>query len=234
MTKAHKSTTDFLKTALMPAHSTLYIWGGGWSADDKTAGADSMRLGLNPEWERFYKSQNGSYDFKDYRYRYGCGLDCSGYVGWAVYNFFGVDDKTSYVTVSKNQGRMLAEMGFGVFKPRANMLLPGDIVSSIDHVYITVKQCRDGSVILLHSSPPGVQLCGTAAKTGCADSEANRLVKYYTERYYPDWYKKFSYCTRGSSYLKDISSFSWYEHIMPDSDCLRQITPKQVMKLLFE
>lgn len=222
----------FLKTALLPAHSTMYIWGGGWSPDDSCAGEDGTRLGVNPNWRKFYEAQGSDYDFKQHKFEYGNGLDCSGYVGWAVYNYFG-GGKTGYVNHAKNQGRMFAEMGFGEYHPKMIELMPGDIVSSIDHVYITVARCADGSIILLHSSPPGVQLCGTVTPRGGRVGIADSLVKEYTKRFYPDWYRKFSYCSRGAAYLRDCGVFRWHDAVMPDPCGLKNMPPERILKILF-
>lgn len=222
-----KNVTNFLKTALKPAHRTMYIWGGGWRES-----GDLFRIGLNPKWEEFYSLQNSGYDFKEHRFEREHGLDCSGYVGWVMYNFFGIDDKTDYVTFAKSQAAMFAEMGLGEYIPETKCFEPGDIVSGNDHVYIVVKQCRDDSVILLHSSPPGVQLC--AADNKCGSSKAACLVKCYTEKYYPEWYKKFGFCTRGPEYLRNVSVFRWHKSILPDIDCLKQMSPERVLDKIFE
>ena len=175
------------------------------------------------------EAQGSDYDFKQHKFEYGNGLDCSGYVGWAVYNYFG-GGKTGYVTHAKNQGRMFAEMGFGEYHPKMIELMPGDIVSSIDHVYITVARCADGSIILLHSSPPGVQLCGTVTPRGGRVGIADSLVKEYTKRFYPDWYRKFSYCSRGAAYLRDCGVFRWHDAVMPDPCGLKKHASRKNFK----
>ena len=219
------SVTNFLKTALVPAHRTMYIWGGGWRES-----GDLFRRGLNPKWEEFYRLQNAGYDFNEHRFEREHGLDCSGYVGWVMYNF--LESDADYVTFAKNQAAMFTEMGLGEYLPKAKCFEPGDIVSGNDHVYIAVKQCRDGSVILLHSSPPGVQLCAADNRGG--DSQAACLVKCYTEKYYPEWYKKFGFCSRGAVYMRDVSVFRWNKSITPDTDCLKKMSPERVLYKLFE
>lgn len=83
-----RTLRNFLATALSPIGSTLYVWGGGWNEEDTGAGTEAVSIGLGPEWKSFYDSHGSDYDFDDYRYLIHSGLDCSGFVGWAIYNTF--------------------------------------------------------------------------------------------------------------------------------------------------
>ncbi len=47
----NKSLTDFLRTAMEPVGSTMYIWGGGWNSEDSGAGKDAKIIGVNPNWK---------------------------------------------------------------------------------------------------------------------------------------------------------------------------------------
>ena len=118
----NKSLTDFLRTAMEPVGSTMYIWGGGWNSEDSGAGKDAKIIGVNPNWKKFFMSQGSDYDYKEHRYEHRNGLDCSGYVGWVMYNFF--EDKngagSDYVTNAKNQGKLFAEMGFKMYRMSIN------------------------------------------------------------------------------------------------------------------
>ena len=109
---------------------------------------------------------------------------------------------------------------------------PGDIMTSNDHVYIVIGECTDGSILFVHSSPPGVQICGTPAKSGLYCSCAVELAKKYTQKCFPEWYKKFSNCRRGMSYLTDFSRFRWYPEIMPDTDELYLKTPGEILEII--
>ena len=84
----NRSLTDFLRTAMEPVGSTMYIWGGGWNSEDNGSGEDAKIIGVNPNWKKFFISQGSDYDYKEHRYEHGNGLDCSGYVGWVMYNIF--------------------------------------------------------------------------------------------------------------------------------------------------
>lgn len=88
-TVAKNSTStikNFLTTALAPVGSTMYIWGGGWNKADTGAGTDGLRIGLNASWRKFCAKQKASYNYRKHRFAFGNGLDCSGFVGWSVYN----------------------------------------------------------------------------------------------------------------------------------------------------
>lgn len=80
------STTSFLKNALKPVGQTLYIYGGGWNEAQTGSGNEALTLGLSKEWKSFYDSQDSSYNYENYMYEIHKGLDCSGYVGWTIYN----------------------------------------------------------------------------------------------------------------------------------------------------
>lgn len=225
----------FLSIALMPVGTTMYIWGGGWNDTDTGAGSDAKRLGLNPNWEKYFKSQTSDYDYTKHKYEYGNGLDCSGYLGWVMYNFLEPDNlNNGYVTKAKDQAKFFADMGLGKFIPSSEVrdYRPGDIMSAEEHVYIVIGQCKDGSVLFVHSSPPGVQVCGTATPDGTEASNATLCAKEYTVRHHPLWYRKFGYCKRGIGYLTDYSQFRWnigYGTVMSDPDCLFCMPPRRIL-----
>ena len=143
----NRSLTDFLRTAMEPVGSTMYIWGGGWNSEDNGSGEDAKIIGVNPNWKKFFISQGSDYDYKEHRYEHGNGLDCSGYVGWVMYNIF--ENKSgaglNYVTNAENQGKLFAEMGLGEYSEEFSGVKPGDIMTSNDHVYIVI-----GELSLIH------------------------------------------------------------------------------------
>ncbi len=218
-----KTLTDFLKTALIPAHRVMYVWGGGWEGS-----GDLGRLGLNPKWEAFYRDCGRDYDFKKHKFEKEKGLDCSGYVGWVMTNFLGGGN---HVAPADSQAPLFAGLGLGEYIKAPSAFLAGDVVSGNGHVYIAVSECLDKSLILLHSSPPGVQLC--AASDSGEKSEAAALAQKCVQRYYIDWHKKFELCVRGGEYIKNVSSFRFFGAAAPDRDGLRRKPPAQVLKILF-
>ncbi len=218
-----KTLTDFLKTALIPAHRVMYIWGGGWENS-----GDLGRLGLNPKWEIFYRDCAEDYDFKKHKYEKEKGLDCSGYVGWVMTNFL---SGGKYAASADTQAALFAKLGLGEYIKDPSVFSAGDIVSGNGHVYIAVSECADKSLILLHSSPPGVQLC--AASDLGEKSEAAAIVKKYVKKYYIDWHKKFGICVRGGEYMKNVSSFRFSGTAAPDRDGLRNDPPEQLLNKIF-
>ena len=77
-------------------------------------------------------------------------------------------------------------------------------MSKEGHVWMVVGQCEDGSVVLLHSTPPGVSLAGTLLEDG-TKSQAVQLAEAYMSRYYPEWYSKYDGYGKDYSYLTDSS-----------------------------
>lgn len=239
----HAVTTikNFLKLSLAPVGTTMYIWGGGWNKTDDGAGKDALRIGLNPQWRMFAGKQSSSYDYKKYRYRWGNGLDCSGFVGWSVYNALHTtkgDEGEGYVDKAKNLAKNYAEYGWGTFK-KSSMVKDykaGDIMSGSGHVYIVLGACQDGSVVLVHSSPAGVQICGTQTPAGQNNSQAIKLAKKYMKKYYPSWYRRFPDCSRDASYLQ-YTQFRWdirEGNVMEDTNQYTEKSAKAILKDLLE
>lgn len=224
--KGESTIKNFLKTAVAPVGSTLYIWGGGWNKADTGTGKDGKRIGLNGEWNRFFLSQNSRYNYKKHRYRHGKGLDCSGFVGWTVYNIRNtVPGKGGYVRKAKDQPKLFAEKGWGSYKSKKKVAdyKAGDVMgsSSCGHVWIVIGACRDGSVVLVHSSPKGVQLSGTPTKKGRKKSQALALAKKYMKKYHRTWYRRYPDCSRGKSYLTQYGQMRWDvsgNHVMEDPE----------------
>lgn len=158
----HPTMQRLFEIAMQPVGNTMYIWGGGWDEGDKTSGAGSTRIGVSPTWKAFAEKQDATYNYEEYRYERELGLDCSGYVGWVVYNLFEKEDgKDGYVTFSTEMAESFANRGWGKLYKNPKQFLAGDIVSMDGHIWICLGTCKDGSVLLLHSSPPGVSICGT-------------------------------------------------------------------------
>lgn len=229
------SILDFLEIAAAPVGSTMYVWGGGWNEADTGAGIEAVTLGLSERWAAFAKEQDSGYNYKDHRYQIHDGLDCSGYVGWAVYNVMETENGgEGYVSSSTGMAQALADRGLGEYISREDMdrWLPGDIMSMKGHVWISLGMCGDGSVLLLHSSPPGVIFCGTALADD-SDSQAVKLAQTIMSTHYPDWYARYPDCSRPASYLEKSSAMRWNTNVLADEEGIRQMSAEQVVNLLF-
>lgn len=235
---------NFLKTAIAPVGSTMYVWGGGWNKADTGAGTDAKRIGLSPTWRSFAKNKKASYNYKNYRYQIHNGLDCSGYVGWTVYNVLNTKkNKKGYVYSASKQAKQFSKLGFGSYKSAKKVkdYKAGDIMSSTcsccGHVWIVIGECKDGSVVLIHSSPAGVQINGTVTPKGKKNSQAVKLAKKYMKKYYKSWYKRYSKVDRGSSYLSHYGQMRWKttgSHIvLSDPDGYQNMSPEDILKDLF-
>lgn len=235
-----RSIKNFIKTAFEPVGKVMYIYGGGWNETDNGAGNEAMTLGISKSWIDFTSKQNGNYNYKNYDYKKDVnvihnGLDCSGYVGWVIYNVL-VDGK-GYVTNSYKMDDMLAEKGYGKITLKENVTdsRAGDIMCSgcndCKHVYISLGKCSDGSILLLHSSPPGVQLSGTYTPKCGKNSEAVKLASECMKKYYTDWYNKYPENSRNTSYLTHYDKFEW--SILSDDEGYRNMTPEKILKDIF-
>ena len=183
--KQKRTIANLLLTALQPVGNTMYVWGGGWNEEDDGAGYEARKIGVSPRWKEFAAKQGADYDFKKTRYQIHDGLDCSGYVGWVIYNVFeDASGRAGYVMPASHMAWEFAGMGWGRYTPAEQVRdwKAGDIMSARGHVWIVLGMCEDGSVVLLHSSPPGVTLCGTAGlpeagQLGAGQLEAERNMR---------------------------------------------------------
>lgn len=243
-TKITKTKTKFtlkklLQTALKPVGSTMYVWGGGWNKADTGAGKTARTIGVSPKWKAFFKRQSSSYNYNTTKYQIENGLDCSGYIGWTVYNILNTKSgNEGYVMKASNMASNFAARGWGTYTYKTGVkdYRAGDIMSMPGHVWMVLGQCKDGSVVLLHSSPPGVQISGTVTRSGNKNSQAVALAKKYMKKYYPEWYKKYPDCSKGSSYLTQASRMRWdlsRKSIMSDPDGYRKMSAEQILRDLF-
>lgn len=226
---------DFLRIAIQPVGQTMYVWGGGWSQEDTGAGVEAVTLGLSPRWAEFAAAQDSSYNHKNTRYQIHDGLDCSGYVGWAIYNVLETENgQPGYVCKATVMAKALSDRGLGDFIPAANMTqwLPGDIMSMKGHVWIALGMCGDGSVLLLHASPPGVMFSGTLLPDG-SESQASTLAKQIMQERFPDWYSRYPRCARSHAYLTGSSAMRWSSELLADPEGLRDMTAEEVVNLIF-
>ena len=105
-------------------------------------------------------------------------------------------------------------------------------MSKEGHVWMVVGRCNDGSVVFLHSTPPGVSLAGTLLADG-SESEATTLAERYMRIYYPDWYERYPDCSKDYAYLTDSASMSWNRKTLSDEEGLREMTAAEVLAWMF-
>lgn len=275
-TPGEKTVLNFVKTALMPVGTTLYVYGGGWDWYDEGAGPQTRRIGVAPEWVRFFREQTVDYTFRDvdddvnkrdpktsyypfggFNQYYYAGLDCSGFVGWTLYNTFETKDgRDGYVCSSTKMARSLADAGYGEITQNLSAptsdnrvrIKPGDVVSIKGHVWISLGTCEDGSVVIVHSTngfvsrtgQPGGGVAIGAIGTS-TDCEAYRLAERYMRKYFPQWDERYTVAlSNPETYFNlegDVAGwFSWNPESaegLTDEEHVQDMTPAEVLRLCF-
>ena len=230
-----QSIEHLLNLAKEPLGKTMYVWGGGWNEEDTGAGTEAVTLGVSPKWEEFAAKQDGSYNFNNTRYQIHNGLDCSGYIGWLVYNLMETEnEKPGYVVSASKVAKYLAAKGFGEYTESSQVRdwQPGDILSMEGHVWMSLGSCEDGSVVVLHASPPGVTLSGTLLPDG-SRSRALELAERYIGTYYPQWFEMYGVKACEYRYLTDSDRMRWSTGILSDKYSLREKNADEVLMWLF-
>ncbi len=246
-----RTLKNLLQTALAPVGAALYVYGGGWDWQDEGAGPQARTLGVSSDWVRFFRAQDASYTYKNSDpthsyYPYGrfneyyyAGLDCSGYLGWVLYNVFESESgRAGYVTGSTGFAASLAERGWGTRSQRVTVsdLRPGCIMSQNGHVWLSLGVCGDGSALILHSTPDGgPQLSALGSDRSC---EAWRLASAYMKTYCPDWSARYSAQLRNPAAYLSFSGgtaglFTWDETVLPDPDGVGALEPAALLAALF-
>lgn len=243
------TVTNLLATALLPAGHTLYVYGGGWDYGDTGSGPQSTTLGLSPFWGRFFVSQSTDYDFRRFRgdginpYYYA-GLDCSGYLGWVLYNTLCCQSgDAGFVFPSTHFAKTLAtKYGLGSFSSDPNLLRCGDLFSMKGHVWLCVGHCPDGSMVILHSTPSlsitgvpggGVQLSALGADNRC---QAAQLAHHYMRRLAPIWMERYSimvYPYEIYTQITDSETGCFLWSALSDPQQLYTKTAEEILCLLF-
>lgn len=224
----------FISTALIPVGHTMYVYGGGWDESDTKGGINSVTIGEAEIWKTFFSLQTSAYDYKKYLHCITLGLDCTGYIGWCIYNLLNNESGGKpFVYPSAVLGYRLMEAGLGSVLKNNDCHRAGDIFFSPKHhhAYISLGKCSDGSVVLLHSSPPGVMLSGTSINSRC-ESEAQRIATYFMHKNFPHWSIKFPHSNRPESYLTDYLCFRFYDNIVRDPDNIASLTPFEILQFL--
>ena len=257
-----RTLKNFLATALAPVGTVLYVYGGGWNWQDDGASRAAVSLGLSRCWTEFFQRQDVGYSYRDdtdfskSRYphngwnEYGwAGLDCSGYVGWAVYNLMhGVPGLPGYVQSASGMARDFARRGWGEWtrKIPPGAFQPGDVFSMAGHVWICLGTCGDGSLVILHSTPSpsatgnlggGVQI---SAVGGDRDCEAYCLAAAYMRRFYPRWSARYAaVCKPYADYTAvaedaRTGKFRWdLSGTVRDPDGFSHMTAERILRNLF-
>ncbi len=225
------SMERLLRTSLLPVGQTMYIWGGGWSKEDAGAGEEAVTLGVSGRWTEYAAGQNEQYDYDKTRYQSHDGLDCSGYIGWLLYNVFHTKNgENGYVSGASGMAQACAARGWGYLIQQDYR--PGDICSMEGHVWMSLGQCRDGSVLLVHSSPPGVRICGTYLADG-TKSDAVKLAEQVMQKQYPSWYARYPECGVGHFYLEKSISMRWNTDETTDPYHIQKMQAEDVILFLY-
>ncbi|CZQ90997.1 SH3-like domain-containing protein [Trichococcus collinsii] len=228
-----------LQTALEPLGSTLYVWGGGWNEADNGSGVEAITMGINPQWHSFFQRYGSNYNYTNTLYQIHNGLDCSGFIGWTIYNTVNSENnKDGYVLYADQMSKEFADRGWGAYTYRNQIsgYKPGDILSSSGHVYMVLGTASDGSLVIIHSSPAGVQINGTPTPSGVVNSKAVQLASWYMSTCYPEWYKKFPNTKADYSYLTQFDKMSWDvsgNALLNDPDGIKNMSAEQVLVTLF-
>ena len=271
-----KTLKNFLTTALQPVGTTLYIYGGSWDWQDEGSSLQATTIGIPQSWIDFYQYQNADYTYCDKddneanknpsssyypygewnQYYYG-GADCSGYVGWVIYNTLNKENgKDGYVMGATKMAKTFAENGWGTWTQDVKIptnhdesdFKVGDIFSMNGHVWISFGTCDDGSIVITHSTPSksidgqpggGIQISAIGLSEDC---EAYQLAKKYMEKYYPDWCKRYKVILKKPEdyikFKKDSAAgkFSWNleNGILTDPDGYANKKPAEILKDIFQ
>ncbi len=216
-----RTIKNYLLGALVPVGRVLYVWGGGWN--------DAARIGLTKTMTNWYKSQSSSYDYNNYRdlsvANRAKGFDCSGFVGWCAYQtMHNTSNQTGgYTVVSGEVGGTYVARGWGstmnqnYLSGQNYVLKAGDIGYNEGHVWIVIGQCKDKSVVIVHSTPQaGVQIAGTTTPSGSYNSQAQALAAAYMKKY--SGTTKYEYKPSVGNYIKQYSFFRWNRNTLADPE----------------
>mgnify|MGYP004602769921 CR=1 FL=1 len=261
---------NLLRTAMMPIGAALYVYGGGWNWQDTASGNTAMHIGLSQSWLDFFDRQNACYAYRSddspahswyptggwNQYGHN-GLDCSGYLGWVLYNLLhtknaSVSDCDGYVVPAAEFAHSLAQRGWGTLcrqdrgdgTQEPSAFRPGDIFSMDGHVWLCVGPCRDGSIVIAHSTPSpsrtgckggGVQLSALDPHGDHADCQALRLAQAFMQRC-PRWNERYQAQLLPYSVYGRLAEnphaglFRWNTSFLPDPENLRSKTAENILQ----
>lgn len=271
-----RTLKNFFATALMPVGTTLYVYGGGWDWQDVGSAIQTRTIGVSQDWVRFFQSQDENYTYRDkdgnvdlkdaatsyypyggYNEYYYAGLDCSGYMGWIIYNITNTENgEEGCVRGSTKMAKTFADNGWGEWTQEFDQptnaadsqFLPGDVFSISGHVWICVGTCEDGSILILHSTAAesrtgqpggGPELSAIGDDKNC---EAYQLADQYMSKYFPDWYERYSVALKDykqytATENENAGKFSWNltgeNDGLSDPDNYRMMSPEEILQNLF-
>lgn len=271
-----RTLKNFLATAFMPVGTTLYVYGGGWDWQDAGSAIQTRTIGVSEDWVRFFRAQDENYTYRDKDgneelkdpansyYPYGgyneyfyAGLDCSGYVGWTIYNVMNTENGLEgCVMGSTKTAKKLADNGWGEWtqdfaRPvdyAGSDFHPGDVFSISGHVWMCVGTCDDGSLLILHSTAAdsrtgqpggGPELSAVGEDENC---EAYQLADRYMSEYFPEWYERYPVALKDYEQYTSVENenagkFSWNltgeNGGLSDPDHYSDMTPEEILEDLF-
>lgn len=262
-TAGNRTIKNFLATAMEPVGTALYVCGGNWNWQDAGSSKQATTIGLSQTWLDFFQSQDDTYSYMNennfsesyyphngYIEYYYAGIDCSGYIGWTVYNVMNTENgKDGYVGVSTNMAMKLdQEYNYGTWTRdfTSSDFKTGDVFSMLGHIWICLGVCEDGSLLIVHSVPSdsksgstggGVQLSGVGKSEDC---KAYALAKEYMERYYPEWSDRYpaifrNYSIYTSTANANSGKFSWNldETGLLDPEGYTNMSAEEILRDLF-
>ena len=239
-----RTLKNFIASAFQPVGTTLYVFGGGWDFQDIGSSYEARTIGISPDWVKFFDEQNSNYTYRDdnnknntyypfngFNEYYYAGLECSGVVGWTIYNNLNKKSLNGegYVTSATKMAKTLSDKNYGQwmhtvegstfskpnYKLLAEELKVGDILSTSGHVMIVLGKCDDGSFIIIHSTPSkskkgfpggGVQMSAVNPnESGSTKCEAYYLCKEYMEKYFKKWSERYEVVVTSTSVVFDFN-----------------------------
>ena len=262
-----RTLTNFFRTALSAVGHALYVYGGAWNFEDDGSSVQARTIGVADSWVEFFYEQDAYYSYRDnnnhaetyypfgsFNEYYYAGVDCSGFVGWVIYNILNTENgQPGYVQGSTKMAKTFASLGMGTYtrnfsQPSASShdFHVGDIMSTDGHVWICLGECSDHSLVIIHSTPSesiygysggGAQIGAIGSNENC---EAYKLADAYNKKYYPDWSSRYHTSLKSySAYTKitnaNAGKFTWNLDTtgVLDPDGLATKSPAEIFKIVF-
>ena len=254
-----KTIKNLLATAMQPVGHTLYVFGGGWNWQDNGSSMQATSIGVPQKWVDFFDKNTADYTYRTeqgpttyYPHNgvnqyYYAGADCSGYIGWTIYNVMNTQNGgAGYVMPSTQMAKNFAQQyNFGTWTQdvRPADFKPGDIMSMNGHAWIYLGSCPDGSAVILESTPSksvkntpggGIQLSALGDK----NSAAAALVTKYMALFCPEWSQRYPINVLNfnsyTSFTGDTAGrFSWNGDTLSDPDGYTTKNAEEILKDLF-